>query len=630
MSPPALDRVVKTCLAKDPEDRWQTAGDVGKELRVDRGGLGRRRRRARRPCARRRRQRERLAWTLVAAAASRGAALFCARIARATWSRDPFRAVAPPPGSRASIPTRRLSPDGRRVAFVGEDRGPADADLGPASRTIARERGSSRAPKDARGPLLVARRALDRFLSGRAACGGSTPTAARSRRSARRGARSSARPGAETDGSSSPRSSALRCRRVPASGGTPSPATVLDAARGDAAHLIPTFLPDGAPFRLRRRATSIRRRRRPRSGDLDTKETRPLLRVRFGRDLGAAGLPAVRARGGALRAALRSRAACRSSGSRSRRRNVPSSPTTTSSWRRRGASSPTVSGGTIAGSSGWTGEGTRARHPRPGRGLRRRRGSRRTAAGRGVDPRRDTRTEPRRLGAGRRIGVRVPRHVGAHRRVPPDLVSGRPVAGLRIGPPRLLRPLPAIRRAAGRNRSLKTGSDKVRSGCIGRRRAYPLSAHRRQGPGRPLDGRVWRGRPSRSASRTRRASTRPCRAGRPTDGGSRSFRRIGQPEVYVQPSSPPARSARCPQGRNICRPGGATGARSSSRSGSEADRGRSDPRARDLEIGLPKPLFDLRAAGDARPRPTNTALRRTASGSWSCAAPGRRDPTRSW
>ena len=33
MSPPALDRVVKTCLAKDPEDRWQSAADVGGELR---------------------------------------------------------------------------------------------------------------------------------------------------------------------------------------------------------------------------------------------------------------------------------------------------------------------------------------------------------------------------------------------------------------------------------------------------------------------------------------------------------------------------------------------------------------------------------------------------------------------
>ena len=33
MSPPALDRVVKTCLAKNPEDRWQSAADVGKELK---------------------------------------------------------------------------------------------------------------------------------------------------------------------------------------------------------------------------------------------------------------------------------------------------------------------------------------------------------------------------------------------------------------------------------------------------------------------------------------------------------------------------------------------------------------------------------------------------------------------
>ena len=33
MTPPALDRVVKTCLAKDPDDRWQSAGDVARELK---------------------------------------------------------------------------------------------------------------------------------------------------------------------------------------------------------------------------------------------------------------------------------------------------------------------------------------------------------------------------------------------------------------------------------------------------------------------------------------------------------------------------------------------------------------------------------------------------------------------
>ena len=32
MSPPTLDRIVKTCLAKNPEDRWQSAGDLRREL----------------------------------------------------------------------------------------------------------------------------------------------------------------------------------------------------------------------------------------------------------------------------------------------------------------------------------------------------------------------------------------------------------------------------------------------------------------------------------------------------------------------------------------------------------------------------------------------------------------------
>jgi serine/threonine protein kinase len=32
MTPPALDRVVKTCLAKDPEDRWQNVQDLKREL----------------------------------------------------------------------------------------------------------------------------------------------------------------------------------------------------------------------------------------------------------------------------------------------------------------------------------------------------------------------------------------------------------------------------------------------------------------------------------------------------------------------------------------------------------------------------------------------------------------------
>jgi eukaryotic-like serine/threonine-protein kinase len=41
LTPPALDRAIRTCLAKDPDDRWQSARDVWRELqwvRQDRGG----------------------------------------------------------------------------------------------------------------------------------------------------------------------------------------------------------------------------------------------------------------------------------------------------------------------------------------------------------------------------------------------------------------------------------------------------------------------------------------------------------------------------------------------------------------------------------------------------------------
>src|SRR5262249_32898825 len=40
MSPPLLDHVVKKCLAKDPEDRWQTAQDLASELKWIAEGSG--------------------------------------------------------------------------------------------------------------------------------------------------------------------------------------------------------------------------------------------------------------------------------------------------------------------------------------------------------------------------------------------------------------------------------------------------------------------------------------------------------------------------------------------------------------------------------------------------------------
>ena len=38
LAPTALDHLVSVCIAKDPEDRWQSMADIKRQLRVDRQG----------------------------------------------------------------------------------------------------------------------------------------------------------------------------------------------------------------------------------------------------------------------------------------------------------------------------------------------------------------------------------------------------------------------------------------------------------------------------------------------------------------------------------------------------------------------------------------------------------------
>ncbi len=69
MIPPALDRVVKGCIAKEPEHRWSTAHDVMLQLQwiAEGGSLAG----LPAPVVARRKNRERLAWAVAAAAAGR-------------------------------------------------------------------------------------------------------------------------------------------------------------------------------------------------------------------------------------------------------------------------------------------------------------------------------------------------------------------------------------------------------------------------------------------------------------------------------------------------------------------------------------------------------------------------------
>jgi Tol biopolymer transport system component len=123
VAPPALDHVVRRCLEKDPDDRWQSAHDVASELRwiSDAGSQAG----APAKVTLRRRHRERLAWTLaavfaVAAAAAAGWALRLASDARA--AQRPLRAELVPAKGMVQAPVVSgpvaISPDGTRVALA--------------------------------------------------------------------------------------------------------------------------------------------------------------------------------------------------------------------------------------------------------------------------------------------------------------------------------------------------------------------------------------------------------------------------------------------------------------------------------------------------------------------------------
>ncbi|HTR03023.1 MAG TPA: protein kinase [Thermoanaerobaculia bacterium] len=122
MSPPALDHVVKACLAKDPEDRWQSAADIDRELRWIREQSGA----AERPSVEKRRGRSFLPWIGWAAAAVLAAALLSARRQSAApppASPGPLRFSLELPNERLPIPSADgtnpivLLPKGRGLVF---------------------------------------------------------------------------------------------------------------------------------------------------------------------------------------------------------------------------------------------------------------------------------------------------------------------------------------------------------------------------------------------------------------------------------------------------------------------------------------------------------------------------------
>ena len=130
MTPPALERVVKTCLAKSPDDRFQSAHDLKLQLEwIAEGGsqAG-----VPAPVAAHRKHREWMAWGVIAVlvllAAALGALYYRSASAPVRVVRS---SILPPPkavfdfsGAAGAGPVA-ISPDGARIAFVATGEPPA-------------------------------------------------------------------------------------------------------------------------------------------------------------------------------------------------------------------------------------------------------------------------------------------------------------------------------------------------------------------------------------------------------------------------------------------------------------------------------------------------------------------------
>ncbi len=242
-APPALDRVVKTCLAKDPEERWQSASDLKRELRwIGEGaqaGMAA-------PVVAGRRTGGRLAWGLAAVACL--AAL--AAVVTAKRSADRAAQLSRPMRSSIVLPDKTavrglaISPDGRRLVVVARDTsGKNRLWIRPLDSLSVQELPGTENPSfpfwspDSRSIAFFA----DGKLKKIDASGGPAQTLcdAPANRGGAWGREGIIVFAPAADGP---------LYRVSASGGSPAALTRFDPVRGESSHRWPSFLPDGRRF----------------------------------------------------------------------------------------------------------------------------------------------------------------------------------------------------------------------------------------------------------------------------------------------------------------------------------------------------------------------------------------------
>jgi Tol biopolymer transport system component len=242
MSPPALDRVVRACLAKDPEQRIQTAHDVKLQLQwiVEGGSQAG----VPAPVAARRHRRESMAWIIAGVAITVAAASTGLLVLRRPAPPRVLRFEVEAPRAATNMAWPRLSPDGRVLAFLASDSSgiqsiwvrPLDAIEG---HSLPGTEGAGRPfwSPDSRFLAFIAQSKLRKVP-----VGGGPPVTV------------SDAPGGY-DGSWGSGNVILfdggpgdSIRGVPASGGTVRPYASFDRAHGEGEQGWPYFLPDGKHF----------------------------------------------------------------------------------------------------------------------------------------------------------------------------------------------------------------------------------------------------------------------------------------------------------------------------------------------------------------------------------------------
>ena len=119
MAPPGLVRLVKKCLEKDPDRRWQSARDLADELRWiaqsgSQAGVPT-------PVSSRRKLRFRLAWAVAAVALASTLLLAVLHFSRTEPVRKTSRLTITSEQNFQNVEWPRISPDGQLLAFLARD-----------------------------------------------------------------------------------------------------------------------------------------------------------------------------------------------------------------------------------------------------------------------------------------------------------------------------------------------------------------------------------------------------------------------------------------------------------------------------------------------------------------------------